>query len=56
MKTTYIITEIYDRFAATYKNATPFIDSGALWDFWIDTIKNPITITIFRNGPYSIKT
>ena len=45
MKTADIITEINDRFAATYKNATPFINSGALWDFCIDTIKNPITMS-----------
>ena len=45
MKTTDIISAINDRFTATYKNATPFVNSGALWDFCIETIRNPITMS-----------
>ena len=45
MKTTDIITAINDRFADTYKSATPFVNSGALWDFCIETIRNPITMS-----------
>ena len=45
MKTTEIISEINDRFGATYKNATPFVNSGELWDFCIETIKNPTTMS-----------
>lgn len=41
MKTQQIIDAINKDFASTYKNATPFVQSGALWDFCIDTIKNP---------------
>lgn len=45
MKTSEIITAINNRFADTYKNATPFVNSGALWDFCMETIKNPITMS-----------
>ena len=45
MKTSEIINAINDRFAETYKNATPFVNSGALWDFCMDTIRNPITMS-----------
>lgn len=51
MKTSQIISEIYDKFAATYKNAAQFVDSGDLWDFCIDMIKNPISMSniVFAN-------
>ncbi len=45
MKTADIITAINEDFAATYKNATPFVNSGALWDFCMETIQNPITMS-----------
>lgn len=51
MKTSTIISEINDKFAETYKNATPFINSGVLWDFCIQTIKNPMKMSniVFAN-------
>lgn len=51
MKTSDIITKIYSDFTKTYRGATPFVDSGDLWDFCIETISNPITMNniIFAN-------
>lgn len=51
MKTEEIIAKINDEFADTYKNASKFVDSGELWNFCIETIKNPITISniVFAN-------
>ncbi|PLT87019.1 hypothetical protein [Mediterraneibacter gnavus] len=51
MKTNEIIKEINNKFAETYKNASPFVDSGELWNFCMDTIKNPITLSniVFAN-------
>ena len=51
MRTSEIINKIYDRFAETYKNASPFVDSGELWDFCMETIKNPLTLSniVFAN-------
>ena len=45
MKTRDIISSINIDFAKTYKNAAPFVGSGALWDFCISTISNPITMS-----------
>lgn len=45
MKTSTIIISINNKFSETYKNATPFVNSGALWDFCIRTIKNPMTMS-----------
>lgn len=45
MKTSEIINAINDSFAKTYKNAAPFVDSGALWNFCLDTIRNPVTMS-----------
>ena len=45
MKTRDIIDSINNNFASTYKNATPFINSGDLWDFCIRTIENPMTMS-----------
>ncbi len=51
MKTADIINEIQNNFASTYKSASKFVDSGELWDFCMDTIKNPITLSeiVFAN-------
>ena len=45
MKTSEIINHINTEFASIYKNATPFVNSGALWDFCLETIENPITMS-----------
>ncbi len=45
MKTSDIILKINEKFAETYKNASPFVNSGELWDFCMETIKNPITMS-----------
>ena len=45
MKTTDIINAINADFAKTYKNAAPFVNSGALWNFCINTICNPVTMS-----------
>lgn len=45
MKTTDIITKINEEFAGTYRNASKFVESGELWDFCMETIKNPITMS-----------
>ena len=45
MKTNDIILKINEKFAETYKNASPFVNSGELWDFCMETIKNPITMS-----------
>lgn len=51
MRTLDIINEIQNNFADTYKNASKFVDSGELWDFCMETIKNPVTISniVFAN-------
>lgn len=45
MKTSDIVLEINNSFADTYKNASKFVDSGELWDFCIETIKNPVCMS-----------
>lgn len=45
MKTQTIIEEVNSKFASTYKNATPFIDSGDLWNFCMETIKDPMLMS-----------
>ena len=45
MKTSDIITQINNQFADTYKNASKFVDSGELWDFCMETIKNPVRMS-----------
>lgn len=42
MNTSEIIKAINSDFSTTYKNATPFVNSGALWNFCINTIANPV--------------
>lgn len=51
MKTNDIINKIYSDFSGTYKNASKFVGSGDLWDFCIDTIKNPMALSniVFAN-------
>lgn len=45
MQTSFIIKTIYQDFAKTYKNATPFVNSGVLWNFCLATIQNPTNMT-----------
>ena len=45
MNTKNIVNEIYQDFAKTYRGAANFVDSGAIWDFCIDTIKNPVLMS-----------
>ncbi len=45
MKTQDIIKAVNQDFAKTYKNAAPFVGSGALWDFCMNTIGDPITMS-----------
>ena len=45
MKTSDIVLEINNHFADTYKNASKFVNSGELWDFCIETIKNPVRMS-----------
>ena len=51
MRTTDIIEKIQNDFADTSKSASKFITSGELWDFCIDTIKNPVALgnIVFAN-------
>ena len=45
MKTQDIENEIYQNFAKTYRGAVNFVNSGAIWDFCIETIKNPVLMS-----------
>ena len=45
MNTHDIVNEIYQDFAKTYRGAANFVDSGAVWDFCIETIKDPILMS-----------
>jgi hypothetical protein len=51
MKVTDIKLQIMNDFAATYKNASPFVNSGEMWDFCMDTITSPMLLSniIFAN-------
>ncbi len=51
MNTLEIIQVIQTDFTKIYKFATPFLDSGALWDFCMDVIKNPVDLSciVFAN-------
>lgn len=51
MRTADIINRINEEFAGTYKNASKFVNSGELWNFCMETIENPITISniVFAN-------
>ena len=50
-RTRVIIDAINRDFAGKYKNASKFVNSGALWDFCMETIKNPVTLSniVFAN-------
>ena len=45
MNTQHIVNEIYQGFAKAYRGATNFVDSGATWDFCIETIKDPVLMS-----------
>ena len=45
MNTQNIVTEIYQDFAKIYRGAATFVDSGAIWDFCIETIKDPVLMS-----------
>lgn len=45
MNTQHIVDEIYQGFAKTYRGAANFVDSGAIWDFCIETIKDPVLMS-----------
>jgi len=51
MKTQNIVNEIYRDFAKTYRGAANFVDSGEIWNFCIDTIKDPVLMSniVFAN-------
>ncbi len=51
MKTSKIIEDIEGGFTDKYKNASTFVNSGELWDFCVDTIKNPQLLSniVFAN-------
>lgn len=51
MKTTDIIEAINKDFTAKYKSASKFPNSGELWDFCIETIKDPVCMSciVFAN-------
>ena len=46
MKTSYIIHEINTGFTSVYRGASSFVNSGAFWDFCIDTIRDPRTMSL----------
>ena len=50
-RTRDIIDTINRDFACRYKNASKFVNSGALWDFCMETIKDPVTLSniVFAN-------
>lgn len=55
MKTAYIVDEIYREFTKRYRRATPFVNSGDLWDFCIQIISNPETMNqIILNNDHDI--
>ena len=51
MKTSDIIKAIHKDFASVYRGASPFVNSGSLWDFCMDTISDPVAMSniIFAN-------
>lgn len=42
MKTSYIISEINMNFVKIYRGAATFVGSGAVWNFCISTISDPL--------------
>ena len=51
MKTQEIVNAINRDFAKTYRGAAKFVDSGAVWDFCIATVKDPVLMSniVFAN-------
>ncbi len=51
MNTQNILTAIDRDFVKTYRGAAAFVDSGSLWNFCIDTIRDPVLMghIIFAN-------
>ena len=51
MNTQNIVNEIYQDFAKTYRSAAKFLGSGAVWDFCMETIKDPVLMSsiVFAN-------
>lgn len=51
MKTSEIICRINSEFVDSYKSASKFVGSGDLWDFCMQTINDPISISniVFAN-------
>lgn len=51
MHTNDIITAIHSDFSTVYKNASPFVSSGALWNFCMTTIADPVQMEkiVFAN-------
>jgi hypothetical protein len=45
MNTQHIIDAIDRDFAKTYRGAANFIDSGAVWNFCMETIKDPVLMS-----------
>ena len=45
MNTQHIVDEIYKDFTKKYRGAANFVDSGAIWDFCIETIKDPVLMS-----------
>lgn len=51
MNTQHIVNKIYRDFTKVYRGAANFVDSGATWDFCIETIKDPVLMSniVFAN-------
>ena len=51
MTTQHIIDEITKDFAKTYHGAAQFVNSGAVWNFCVETIKDPMLMSniVFAN-------
>ena len=51
MRTSDIVSRVNSDFSRVYKAAGPFVGSGALWDFCMDVIGDPVSMNcvIFAN-------
>ena len=51
MTTQHIVDEINQSFVKVYHGASNFVDSGAVWDFCIETIQDPVLMSniVFAN-------
>ena len=45
MKTSHILHEIDSGFTSVYRGASSFVNSGPFWDFCMDTIRDPLTMS-----------